>query len=207
MASWQVIEFAGATLVKLIERRAAQLLEGTVVNVQQATAANFNRFTTIETPTITLFLYQIVENPQMRNGQQRTLPDGSRARQPLPLELCYMVTAWGVRGQDSPETDAAAAAEEQRLLGMVLQAFYDNAEIGRADLVDEGARGPVWTPIDSMQIVLDSLPIEDQYRIWDSGESPYRLSLAYRVRIMGLEPLDKLSSSRVVDAGFTVGSL
>jgi hypothetical protein len=205
MASWQVIEYTGRTIKQLIERRVALLLPFAGINVYLATVANFDQFANTKTPIITLFLYSIVDNPQMRNAAERRFPDGTRARQPLPLELCYMITAWGVRNADTPDADQQAAEEEHRMLGLVMEALYDGAELGRADLIDDGALGPVWMPIDSMQIVLDSLPIEDQYRIWDSGESPYRLSITYRARVMALDPLDRFTDGRVTQSNFVAG--
>ncbi len=205
MASWQVIEYTGRTLKKLIEQRVATLLPMAGINVYLATVANFDQFANTTTPIITLFLYSIVDNPQMRNAAERRNPDGTHARQPLPLELCYMVTAWGVRTTQTPDADQTAAEDEHRMLGLVMQALYDGAELGRADLVDDGALGPVWTPIDNMQIVLDSLPIEDQYRIWDSGESPYRLSITYRARVMALDPAEQFSDGKVAVSRFQPG--
>ena len=45
-------------------------------------------------PNITVFLYRIGINPEMRNNPRRLLPDGRLQRQPLPLELCFLITAW-----------------------------------------------------------------------------------------------------------------
>jgi hypothetical protein len=53
--------------------------------------------------------------------------------------------------------------------------------------------------------VLESLPVEDHYRIWDSGELDYRVSLTYRVRVLGLEPTQKVNTPPVVEASFVYG--
>jgi hypothetical protein len=108
-------------------------------------------------------------------------------RQSLPLELNYLITAWGVRNPADVPSDSLASREEARLIGVVLQALYENAEIGRAELV-ESAVAPVWSPIDGLQLVLQTLPVDAHYRIWDAAELGYRLSLAYRVRVAALEP-------------------
>lgn len=207
MATWQVIEFAGQTLVRLLERQLAVLLPGNNVDVQVATIALFEQFAKTDRATITLFLYRVIDNPEMRNSAARTLGDGTVVRQPLPLELCYLVTPWSVRKQDTPEVDAVAAQEEHRLLGAVLQTFYDHAEVTRSDLTEDGAAAPVWTPIDTMQIVLDSAPTDEVLRIFDSAEHSYRLSLTYRVRVLGLEPGEMVAGGRVADASFTSGNM
>jgi len=208
LATWQVIEFASQTLVRLLERQLAVLLPGNNVDVQVATIALFEQFATTDRATITLFLYRIIENPEMRNSPPRVLSDGTQVRQPLPLELCYLVTPWSVRKQETPDVDAVATQEEHRLLGAVLQTFYDHAELTRSDLSEDGAAMPVWSPIDTVQVVLDSASTyEDVLRIFDSAELSYRMSLTYRVRVLGMEPGETLRGARVVDATFTSGNV
>jgi hypothetical protein len=202
LASWQVIEFTGQTLVRVLEQHLSRVLPGNNIDVQVASAALFEQFGQTTQPAITLFLYRIIENPEMRNGPPRDLGNGVM-RQPLPLELCYMVTPWSVRAQQTVEVDAVATQEEHRLLGAIMQAFYDHSEVSRAQLVDQGL--PVWTPVDSIQIIIESPPVEDLYRIWDSTELVYRTSLTYRARVMGLDPLETIGSSRVIHATFTSG--
>jgi hypothetical protein len=58
-----------------------------------------------------------------------------------------------------------------------------------------------------MQIVMESLPVEDHYRIWDAGEQSYRLSVTYRVRVLGLDPSIVQSNVPVVDASFITEKL
>jgi hypothetical protein len=199
VANWRLIEGVGQTLVALIDRKIAQL---GVANVtcDVVTGAAFTTLASTAAPFISLFLYQINNNAELRNLMETVRPDGSRGRQPLPLELCYLVTAWGVRNPADVASDSLAAREEARLLGVVLQALYENAEVGRGDLVESGA-APVWAVNDSLQVVLQSLPVETHYRIWDAGELGYRLSLSYRVRVTSLEPDAVRATPPVVEAG------
>jgi len=202
MSGWQVIENTGLTLVAVLERRLAALGLGGVT-VGLATAAGFPSLAATATPHISVFLFQIGANAEMRNLAMRTLPDGSRQRQPLPLELSYLITPWGVRNPDEPTSDGLAAQEEARLHGAVLQACYEAAELGRVDLVERVAE-PVWSETDGLQIALETLPVETHYRIWDAAELGYHLSLVYRVRVAGIEPLAAATSSRVQQADMEV---
>jgi hypothetical protein len=202
MASWHVIENTGLTLVDLLQRRVDALgLAG--VTVRLCTAAAFPALATTNTPLISVFLFQVSGNAELRNMMMRTLPDGSRRRQSLPLELCYLITPWGVRNADDIASDSLATREEAELLGAVLQACYEGAELGRTDLVDT-AVGPVWADNDTLQITMESLPVETHYRIWDAAELGYRLSLVYRVRVTSLDPLELQSGARVTDAEMAV---
>src|ERR1700742_636125 len=137
VATWELIESTGRTLVRLLQTHVNQVLPMAGVNVQLATTKLFRALETTSQPTLTVFLYRALENPEMRNGARRKLPDGTSGRAFLPLELCYLVTPWGVRRDDTPVSDQLAAQEEHRLLGVALQAFYDHAEIGRAELVED----------------------------------------------------------------------
>ena len=203
MATWQLIEHASLTLKRLLEQHVLATLHAPSVSVELATTQAFPDLKMASKPTITLFLYRCVENPELRNAQRRRLADGTLVRQPLVLELCYLVTPWGVRGGTSTANDAAATQEEHRLLGLIMQCFYDHAEVGRAEL-DDAPGTPVWQPTDTMQIVMESLPVEDHYRIWDAGEMSYRLSVTYRVRVLGLDPSLFQSTVPVVDATLTL---
>jgi hypothetical protein len=200
MASWQLIERTGQTLVRLLEQRIAEVGIGGVQVMNVSTGA-FDDLEASSSPIISLMLYQVMENSELRNARKRVLPDGRLQRQPLALELCYLVTPWGARASETVNDDAMAAAEEARLLGLILQTFYNKAELGTADLFEDPAV-PVWHAGDGLQIVLESLPVEDHYRIWDASELGYRLSVTYRVRVASLEALEHSVGPPVVEATF-----
>ncbi|HSW22256.1 MAG TPA: DUF4255 domain-containing protein [Burkholderiaceae bacterium] len=202
MASWQVIEYTGLTLVALLRRRLA-LLNLAGVDVGLTSAASYPALATTASPFVSVFLYQVHANAELRNMTMRTRVDGSTQRQPLPLELCYLITPWAVRNADDLASDSVAAQEEARMLGAVLQACYEGAELGRAELADDPLQ-PVWTDQDGLQVILESLPVETHYRIWDAAELGYRLSVVYRVRVASLDVLELLSSSRVEQADLGV---
>lgn len=202
MATWQLVEYVSRTMVKLVETHLALVLPGNTIDVRIATPHSFGDLKSVTTPTISIFLYRVNEQTELRNTPQRRMPDGTTRRQPLALELYYMVTTWGARGNDPMANDFAAAVEEHQLLGAVLQGFYDHAEVSRAELFEDPSRPLVWGATDALQIVLETLPIEDLYRIWDAGELHYQLSATYRVRVLGLESSEVLGSAPVVDAGF-----
>lgn len=169
------------------------------VTVQLATTSLFEELKDTHNPFVTLLLYHVSENTEVRNSGQRRLLDGSMSRQPLGLELRYLVTPWAVRTNSKPETDEQASREEHNMLGLIMQTFYDHAEIGHADLADD-ATAPVWQPFDSLQLVLESLPVEDHYRIWDASELSYRVSATYLVRVVGLDPEQTVSPPRVSES-------
>ncbi|MEZ4399284.1 MAG: DUF4255 domain-containing protein [Kofleriaceae bacterium] len=189
----------------LIEAHLTAVLPSSAVDVKLATPHSFRSLKSITRSAVSVFLYRVSEHTELRNSPHRRLPDGSLRRPPLVLELSYLVTTWGARGNDPAANDAAAALEEHKLLGIVMQGMYDHAEVGRAELFEDLTRPPVWGERDSLQIVLETLPVEDLYRIWDSSELAYQLSATYRVRVLGLDPSDVTRTPPVVDADFQFG--
>jgi uncharacterized protein DUF4255 len=137
-------------------------------------------------PAITVFLYRVAINPEMRNGPKRVLPDGQVTRPLLPLDLRYLITAW-----------ARDTRGELQIVGRILQVLYDHAELGPADL-----QGASWEVDDSVQLVWETLPIEDHYRVWDTTDIPYRLSLTYVARVIGLAPTEAHQFPPVLGATF-----
>lgn len=188
MATADVLRDMGDTLVYLL--RAG--IPGSIVdpaNIFVATPDEFKDLNPPAKPTITVFLYRVAVNAEMRNGPRRLLSDGKRSRPLLPLELSYLITPWAKETRD-----------EFRLAGRVLQVLYDRAELGPADL-----QGTSWAPDDSVQLVLESIPLEEHLRIWDTTELPYRLSLTYQARVVGLEPAEAEEVPPVAEAIFGGG--
>jgi hypothetical protein len=191
MAGVDVIADVGDTLVALLVNG----LGGVVApdHVKVSTPDDFQANPT--QPTVTVFLYQVAINPEMRNSPPRTVmverPSDHRlevktTRPLLPLDLHYLVTAWAKEPKD-----------EYRISGRVLQTFYDHAELGPADL-----QGDSWRAGDSVQVIYEQLSLEQQFNIWNPTHLPYRLSLSYLVRVVGIEPSETKSDAPVISAGF-----
>ena len=183
MATVDVIRDLGDTLLYLLRNS----IDSAIVspsNIVLSTPDDFNP--NPDQPVITVFLYRIAVNAELRNSPKRTLPDGSITRPLIPLEIYYMITPW-----------ARITSDEYRIVGRVLQCMYDNPELGSSQL-----QGTSWASEDSVQIILESLPIDDHYRIWDSSNLPYRLSLTYLVRVIGIEPSQAMTYPPVTEADF-----
>jgi Pvc16 N-terminal domain len=126
---------------------------------------------TEDPPTVTLFLYQILEDPSVRNraGTQRIVNgEALRRRQPLGLRLQYMITAWG-----------GDRHTEQRMLGRVLQVLYDDAILEGLDLA-AGLAGSD----EQIDVSLSPIELEDRARVWSAIGQTYRLSINYQVRVV-----------------------
>jgi hypothetical protein len=116
---------------------------------------------------ISLFLYQVQENPHMRNRELEPIRDSDLRPPPLTLDLYYLVTPL------SQQSETALGHLEA-----VMLAFYDQPTLKPpllgATLVDAGN--------DSVQIMAQALTLEDTNRLWGIfPNKPYRLSVAYLV--------------------------
>jgi len=185
MATADVIKDMGETLLGVL-RAGIPSVDPSLIIV--ATPDEFEALREPAKPTISVFLYRIAVNPAMRNDPRRLRPDGTIVRQPLPLELSFLITAWAKETRD-----------ELRIIGRILQVLYEHAELGAADLV-----GTSWEKNDSVQLVLESLPLEDHYRIWDANDVPYRLSLTYLARVIGILPSQGIKAPPVIEAQLNV---
>src|ERR1700694_5153821 len=90
---------AGADVVKDMGEPLVFLLRAGIPSVDPAeiTVAIPDEFEALREPlkpSISVVLYRIAVNPQMRNDPRKVRPDGSLMRQPLPLELSFLITAW-----------------------------------------------------------------------------------------------------------------
>jgi hypothetical protein len=182
VASADVIRDMGETIVYLLRAGVPPLVNPNDINL--STPDDFE--STPNQPTITVFLYRISVNADMRNGPRRVLPDGRVTRPLLPLELRYLITAW-----------ARDTRDELQVVGRIMQVLYDHAELGPADL-----QGTSWESDDTVQLAHETLPIEDHYRVWDTTDVPYRLSLTYLARVIGLAPTVTQQFAPVLEARF-----
>ena len=185
MATAEVIRDVGNTLIFAL-RAGVDPAVVAPANIRVATPDEFKNLDALTEPSISLFLYRTAINDVVRNSPRRVLPDGTTTRPLLPLDLCWLITPW-----------APVTSDEHLMVGHVMQALYDRAELGPTEL-----QGSSWAPGDSLQIVLESLPMEDHYRIWDTSGIPYRLSLTYMTRVIGLEPKERVAAPPVVTASF-----
>jgi hypothetical protein len=188
MATAGVVRDVGETLMYLLRAGIPSAVVASA-NIRVATPDEFGDLDGLNVPAISIFLYRVAINPTMRNAPKRTLPDGSIARPLLPIELGYLVTPW------APQT-----GDEHLVAGHVLRVFYDRPELGPTDL-----QGTSWASGDTAQIILESLPTDEHYRIWETSKMPYRLSLTYTVRVIGIEPSESVVAPPVIAASFGAG--
>ncbi|MBX2796888.1 MAG: DUF4255 domain-containing protein [Myxococcales bacterium] len=140
--------------------------------------------------TVTLLLYRVSVNEQLRNTfQPGRTPDGFQPA--LPIDLHWMVSVWASSGQ-----------AEHTVFAWVLRQMADQMVLDTSALGSEAQ----WDEGDVLQVLPAELSIEDQMRVWDALQPGYRLSHCYVVRAVRLDgnatPLPRVVATRIpLDGG------
>lgn len=120
-----------------------------------------------DTQGINLFLYRISENAELRNQPFIRERNNSLRYPPLFLNLHYLITPYAKTQKDI-----------HRIMTETMRVFHDYSEQDLS-IGDKTAH--------QLRIVLESLSIEDIFKIWRALNRPYRLSVSYCVQVARIE--------------------
>jgi Pvc16 N-terminal domain len=130
---------------------------------------------------LNLFLYQTLLNPAWRNMDlPRQVKSGETGHAPLPLNLHYLITAYGDNETDSHE-----------VLGKAMSVLHDHtlldaAEIRGATQVDL-PESDLHQQLERIRITLLPLSVEEIFKLWSGFQTQYRLSAAYEISLVLIE--------------------
>lgn len=173
MADYDVLVAVGQTLIQLLWQQ-IQIdpeLAAIIASDQQLSLeppAKFLKDTEVQQDTLSLYLYQIEENGEMKNQPPRLVAGKSLRVAPLSLNLFYLVT---------PLT--GSAVKDQKLLGKVMQTFYDQAMLAGPTL-----QGSLKDTDTELRLLLNPMSLEDLTKLWNSWQRPYRLSVSYEIKVV-----------------------
>ena len=125
---------------------------------------------------ISLFLYRIAANTSRRNLPPSTGPDGRRFRPPIPVDLYYIATAW-----------APTAVRQQRLLGWAIRMFEDVPVLPTGLLNNYGPEPEIFKQGETVEIILDSLTLQDLNNFWGVSKASLQLSVGYIARMLHIQ--------------------
>jgi hypothetical protein len=147
------------------------------------------------TNLLTLFLYKVTENPDLKNAERQVVqqPDGSlvQRRAPLSLDTYYLLTA---HAGDPPDQ-----LEAHRALSRAMRVFYDNGILQGSQLrADDPSTGLTESSI--LRITLNPISMEDMTRIWSVfPDMPYEISVTYLVTPVEIDSAREVTGAPVVD--------
>jgi len=163
LANYTAIAEVSQTLVTVLTAGLSELRTVVRMDDLQTTPSTSN--------LLTLFLFQIREDGHSRNRPSEVRTQGNKSiiqRPPLALCVHYMLTPWAAQQEDN-----------QRILGQAMQTLHDSA-ITSGPLLS----GSLKQANEALHLALVPLSLEDQLRVWNGLNKPYRLSLHYEVRVV-----------------------
>jgi hypothetical protein len=141
------------------------------------------------TKRLSIWLYQITENEFLKN-QPAPRANGHTVVQevPLALNLHYLITPFA----PTPEGD-------HRLLGLAMQTLYDNAIIPLRRAVEDVS--------EELRVIFCRVSLEELTRVWEALREPYRLSVAYTVRVTRIDSRRAPQRARVLESNNDYGAV
>jgi hypothetical protein len=125
------------------------------------------------------FLYQTNPNAAWRNAdvQSQVMP-GEVKPPALPLDLSYLITAYG-----SEDDDIAA----HRVLGRAMGLLHDHPLLGRDEIQSALVGNDLHEQIERVRISPRGLTVDEISKLWSAFQTEYRISAAYDVSVVLIE--------------------
>jgi Pvc16 N-terminal domain len=130
--------------------------------------------------TIALILYRIDVDQTRRHVRLPRATPTSPMRSALGVELHYLLAVWG----------KGSAAGEQVTLGDCMSILDINAVIAGPLL----STAYTWEPDDALKVTVNTVSVEDMWRLWEGIDAAYQLSVPYLVRTIRLAPVETLTA-------------
>ncbi len=180
---YTVIEAAGKTMASLLMTEMEDPVSITISSPGEDYGIPVNEEgVEVGANRVNLFLYHVKEAPHSINMDWVDAGEGMQSRYPLALQLFYMLNIF--------TTDKSSNLDEHRILGDVMRVFHANPIID--SIYFEGTLNPgeppVGAPWEQFNIIHHPLPLDDLAAIWHAIDKPYRLSVAYEVSAVMIQP-------------------
>jgi Pvc16 N-terminal domain len=141
----------------------------------------------ISSNQLNIFLYQVVRNATWTNQDMpRQSKPGERNYPPLPLNLYYLITAFG-------RDDDVAQPFSHRVLGKAMSLLHDypvfNPEDIKAATSGLMPEADLDKQIEHVRLTLHPTPLDELSKLWTGFASQFRLSAAYEVDVTLIDSL------------------
>jgi hypothetical protein len=135
---------------------------------------------------LSLYLYRISVSAN-RNLTCRVGPDGIRYRPPIPLDGHFLVTAW-----------AEDPIKQQRMLGFAIRTLEDTPILPAGVLNQHSPEPDVFRPDETVELVFESVSVQDASYIWEVAQSKEQPSATYVARMIELESTVPVDGAKMV---------
>jgi hypothetical protein len=127
---------------------------------------------------VSIFLYRVGISSSQRNLSAGIDLRGRRRRPTLPVDLYYLMTAWG-----------KTAAKQQLILGWMLRTLEDLPTWDAELLNHYGGSESTFDTNETITLIPDSLSLQDLANLWDILKPNAQVSVAYIARMIHLESI------------------
>lgn len=178
MSEYTVIGDVTNTILSLFKNNTGGLLAQ-----DRITAASPADISDDTQPLLSFFLYQVNENPHLKNEGMLDTSAGTLRYPPLSLNVYYLLTAY-----------ASSRETEHQILGRAMQILHDNAII-RGSLL----QGSLARTFEELMVTIQPISLDEMNKLWSLfNGKPYRVSVTYRVSTALIDSTRERSAGRVV---------
>ena len=176
MSNTLAIAAVTSTLRRLIEEKVREDLPGAEVTTSPPDVLG----DTNGQNRVNLFLYHTDLSSHWRNspGPRHTKP-GESGHPPLALDLYYLISAYGKDDDD---------VKSHRLLGRAMRTLHDFPILSPEEIVKATSGdlpdSDLHEQIESVRITPEALTVDDMSKLWNTFQTQYRISAAYRASIV-----------------------
>jgi hypothetical protein len=135
---------------------------------------------------ISLYLYRVVPANNIRSPGLRVGPNGQRYRPSLPIDFQFLMIAW-----------ARNAFKQQRLLGWAMRVLEDNTILHASLLNQYGPENDTFSDRECVDVILETLSIQDLHSIWDVTKPNIQPAAAYIVRMLRIDSTIEFSDAEL----------
>jgi hypothetical protein len=184
MASFQAINTVCEAVLQLL--RSNYRLEDFDNNELEFKVYLAKDFTQKMNAGVSLFLYRIFFNGNHRTPCQRFEKDGKHFEIQLPVDLHFLLTAWGKN-----------ASLQHTIAGWMMRTLEDTPILQAGFL--NGVSPGVFRDDETVEIVLADLKTEDLLRLWEvTAQNEYQISVPYLARNISIESTRLLTVGKPV---------
>jgi hypothetical protein len=182
---FETLKDVSRTLLDLLKVNLADVADDIALASPKAAGTNL----------LTLFLYKVTENPDLKNAAHLVTPraDGrlDSREAPLSLDAYYLLTAHA--------GEPANHLEAHRALSRAMRVFYDNGILeGSLLRADDPSTG--LTAESVLRLTLNPISMEEMTRIWSVfPDTPYEISVSYLVTPVAIDSARQFVGAPVVD--------
>ena len=153
---------------------------GAIIDPDNIKASPPEEIEDVTASTLILFLYQVVENPFLKNtGPKITVapPPPQVQSDALALDLYYLLI---------PGASLETYIDTYDVLGAAMRSFHDHGSFTLGDWVLAEDIDPTEAAL-QFRIDFNRLETADLIRIWEAVQKSYRLSVSYVIRTVQID--------------------